>query len=239
MTLKNNKPRKFNRCVEAVKRKAKKAKLALALAGALLVCGPMKAQAEERPVERPPISMKMGTAYDHKQKDFRALAIIGSEIPLPPRMKLAGSVGFAGSLTTPGEFNVEEAKLNLNIPIAGPVWVDLYGHNSRHFAVQEFAVGGDVGVGLPFGAAIVGFEHIFDGGQRPLYGVLVLDAIKNRLSLSVSGGWVTNMDAGTLGAGVKVMLGESLPAINLHSMAIFNREMLLFSDTRAMLEFEF
>lgn len=223
----------------AIRDKARKAKLALALTGALLSSGPIKAAAEERPSERPPITMKMGAGYDHKQRDARALAILGSEIPLPLGMKLSGCVGMAGSLTTPGLFNVEEAKLNLSLPIAGPVWMDLYGHNSRHLAVQQFSIGGDIGLGLPFGAAIVGFEHILDGGQRPLYGMLVLDAIKRRLELSVSGGWVTNMDAGTLGAGAKVMLGEGLPAISVHSMAILDRQALLFSDTRAMLEFTF
>lgn len=217
-------------------RRIRRAAVAAAFAGALLAEGPL-ARAEEPP-PRPPITLKTGAAYDHAQRDFRTMAIVGSKLPLPARMTLDASVGFAGSLTTPGAFSVEEAKLSLGVPIAGPVFMDLYGHNSRHFAVRQFALGADVGVTLPFGAALVGFENIFDGGQRPVYGVLAVDAIRKRLSFSVSGGYVTNCGAGTAGAGVRVNLGDGLPALSVHSMAIFNREALLFSDTRAMLEFE-
>jgi hypothetical protein len=221
---------------DSMRRKARKAKLAIALAGALMLSGPMNARAEE-PIQRPPITMKLGTAYDVKQGDVRALVTVGSELPLPLRMKLAAAAGLSASMTDPGQAGLEEAKLGLNIPIAGPVWVDLFGHNSRHFAVQQFSVGGDIGVAFPRGAAIVGFEHIFDGGQRPLYGILVLDAIRDKLQLSLSGGYVTNCEAGTAGGGVKVNLGKGLPTLDIHTMTIFNKDALLFADVRAMLEF--
>jgi hypothetical protein len=231
--------RKENRVWKNIKKKGRNAKLALALAGSLLVSGPLIAKAEEKPTQRPPVSMKLGSAYDHKAKDFRAFIVMGSEIPLPLRAKLVASAGLAASMSNPGQSGMEEAKVNLSIPIDGPVWMDVYGKNDRHFAVSEFAVGGDVGVGLPFGAAIVGFEHIFDGGQRPLFGVLVLNAIKDRLSVSVSGGWVTNMDAGTAGGGVRLNLGDGLPALDINVMTIYNKDALLFADTKAMLEFGF
>jgi hypothetical protein len=220
-----------------IKRKARKAKLALAMAGALMLAGPVKARAEE-PNPRPPITMKLGTGYDVKGKDARALLSLGSELPLPLRMKLSAAAGLAASLNNPGEAGLEEAKLNLNIPVAGPVWVDLFGHNARHLAVNQFSVGGDVGIAFPRGAAIVGFEHIFDGGQRPVYGILVLNAIKERLDISVSGGYVTNCDAGTAGGGIKLKLGEGMPALDIHTMTIFNKDALLFADVRAMLEFQ-
>jgi hypothetical protein len=222
-----------------IKKKAKKAKLAFVLAGSLLVSGPITAKAEEKPVQRPPVSMKLGSAYDHKAKDFRAFVVMRSEIPLPLKAKLGTSVGLGGSMSTPGQAGLEEAKLNLNLPIYGPVWIDVYGKNDKHFAVSEFAVGGDVGIGLPFGAAIIGFEHIFDGGQQPVFGVLVINAIKERLDVNVNGGWVTNKGAGTVGGGLKLMLGEGLPALDIHAMTIFNKDTLLFADTRAMLEFKF
>lgn len=222
--------------LKRVGRRLRKAAAAIAAAGVLLSEGSLGAKAQEKP-ERPPVALKMGAAYDRKGQDFRALAIAGSKLPLPAGLNLEASLGFAGSLSTPGSFNVEEAKLSLSVPVAGPVWVDLYGYNSRHMAVQQFSVGADVGVGLPFGAAMVGLEHILDAGQRPLYGVLLLDAIK-RLSLSVSGGYVTNCRAGSAGAGLRISLGNGLPALSAHSMAIFSTGALLFSDTRAMLEFE-
>lgn len=225
--------------VNGIRKKARNAKLALALAGSILVSGPMKAKAEEKPVQRPPVTMKLGSAYDHKTKDFRAFIVMGSEIPMPLKAKLAATAGLAASMSNPGQAGMEEAKLNLNLPSYGPVWVDIYGKNDRHLCVSEFAVGGDVGIGLPIGAAIVGFENIFDGGQRPLFGVLVLNAIKDRLAVSVSGGWVTNMDAGTAGGGLKFILGEGLPNLDINFMAIYNKDALLFADTKAMLEFKF
>ncbi len=183
--------------------------------------------------------MKMGAAYDPVAKDVRMLSILGSSLTLPAGLKLGATAGLSGSLSSPGQFNVEEAKLNLNVPVAGPVFFDLYGYNSRHFGVSKFSFGGDVGVGLPFGAALVGFEHILDAGQMPVYGALALDAIKKRLSISLSGGYVTNCGAGTAGLGVRFMIGQGLPALSVHTMTIFNRDALLFADTRAMLEYDF
>jgi hypothetical protein len=220
------------------KRKAGKIAAAIAFAGALLASGPMSAKAEE-PAPRPPITLKMGAAYDPLTGDVRMLSILGSSLALPARLKLEAVAGLSGSLTTPGQFNVEEAKLDLNAPVAGPVFFDLYGYNSRHFGVRKFSVGADVGVGLPFGAALVGFERILDADQMPVYGVLALDAIRNRLNISVSGGYVTNCDAGTAGLGVRFMVGPGLPALSVHTMAIFNRDAFLFADTRAMVEYEF
>jgi hypothetical protein len=222
----------------ATKGNARKEAAAIAFAGALLCGGPIGAKAGE-PAPRPPITLKMGAAYDPVAKDVRMITILGSSLVLPAGLKLDAMAGLSGSLTAPGQSYVEEAKLDLNVPIAGPVFFDLYGYNSRHFGVQKFSVGGDVGVALPFGAAIVGYEYILDAGQMPVYGVLALDAIKNRLSVSVSGGYVTNCDAGTAGLGVRFMLGKGFPALSVHTMTIFNRDALLFADTRAMLEFDF
>ncbi len=224
---------------EALKRKAKKARMALALTGALLAVEPAMVRAQEEPVQKPKLELKMGAAYDYKQKEARALMLLGSELPLPLQMKLAALLGFSGSLNNPGAASIEELKLNLNIQVAGPVSVDLYGYNSKHLAVQTFSAGGDVCISLPFGAAIIAFENIFDANQRPLLGILVLDAIKDRLSISLSGGLTTNTAAGITGGGLTVNLGEDLPAVGVHTILIYTPDALLFVDTRAMLEWKF
>jgi len=210
-----------------------KVALSVALAGALLSEAP-DAKADER-TGPPRLTLKSGAAYDHVGHDLRALAIMGSKLSLPADMSLDSSVGFGGSLTYPGSSNVEEAGLDLSVPFIGPLFMDLYGHNSRHLAVQQFSVGADAGISFSSGAAIIGFEHILDGGQRPLYGALVLDAVKDRLTLDVSGGYVTNREAGTAGAGFTFAPGASFPKIRLHTMTIYDSEAFLFADTRAML----
>lgn len=224
---------------EALKRKARKARIALAFAGALLAVEPAMARAQEEPVQKPKLELKLGAAYDYKQEEARALMLLGSELPLPLKMKLAALLGFSGSLGDPGAASIEELKLNLNIPIAGPVSIDLYGYNSRHLGVQTFSAGGDICVSLPFGAAIVAFENIFDANQRPLLGILVIDAIEGRLSISLSGGWATNAGAGITGGGLTVSLGEDLPAVGVHTILIYTPDALLVADTRAMLEWKF
>ena len=236
---KGKKPTRRRKMWEALKRKARKARIALAFAGALLAVEPAMVRAQEEPIQKPKLEMKLGAAYDYKEKEARALMLLGSELPLPLQMKLAGLLGFSASLSDPGAASLEEFKLNFNIPVAGPVSVDLYGYNSRHLGVQTFSAGGDVCIGLPFGAVIVAFENIFDANQRPLLGILVLDAIKDRLSISLSGGWTTNTGAGITGGGLTVNLGKDLPAVGVHTIMIYTSDAVIFVDTRAMLEWKF
>jgi hypothetical protein len=161
----------------AVKKKMKKAGFALALAGALLVSGPMKAGAEAKPT----IELETGVGYTHSAKDVRAMLQAKSEIPLPLNMKLNTTVGLAGSLNNE-EVGLEEVEAKLSVPIAGPVTASAGYLRSRHSAVENL-VGGSVFTGLPFGAAGVVGGYLFDFKTVPLFGVLVWNA-HPRISLS-------------------------------------------------------
>jgi hypothetical protein len=213
------------------------------LAGAVLAAGimlsPMKARADEKPKEREKIGLnvKMGVAYDYLTAEPRALVSLSAGIPLPLRMRLDAAMGFATKFD--GEAKWEELNANLNIPITGPVGIDLYAYNNTHLAVTKLSVGGDVVVGLPFGAAIVAFEHILDGGQRPLIGILKIDAIKNKLAIFTHGGWVTNKDAGVARGRIYYTPKKDYPTIGVDTIFIFNKNELLFVDTLATLDWRF
>jgi hypothetical protein len=215
-------------------------KIGKALAGATLAAGlmiaPMKAKAQ-KPKEKPKIALdvKMGAAIDHMTKEPRALVSFGTHIPLPLKMRFDARMGIATKFD--GEAKWEELWLNLGIPIAGPVAMDLYAYNNAHLAVTKLSVGGDVALKLPFGAAIVAFEHILDGGQRPLIGILKIDAMKN-LNFFVHGGYVTNKDAGVV-RGRVYYTPKGLPTFGLDTLAIFNKNELLFVDTLASVEWKY
>lgn len=213
------------------------------LAGAVLAAGlmlsPMEVMAKKQGAEKPRLGLnvKMGAAYDYLAKETRALISIGAGLPLPMRMRLDAAMGLASAFD--GVARWEELSVNLALPIAGPVAMDAYAYNNAHLAVTELSVGGDIALGLPFGAAIVAFEHILDGGQRPLIGILKVDAIRGRLELFAHGGWVTNMDAGVARGRVYLTPGKDYPTIGVDTIFIFNRKGLVFVDTLAALQWRF
>lgn len=234
------KPRRIRKVFKRMGRFAKRAGVAFSgalLAGSLML-GSGKAHAQE-PVEKPKVGLgvKMGAAFDHTQNEPRALAVLSSSVPLPKGLRLMGTLGVSSSFD--GSAGMEEVGINLSIPIAGPVSVDLYGYNSRHLAVQKFSAGGDIFVALPFGAVIVAFENIFDAGQRPLVVALKVDAVPDVLTFFVHGAWITNMDAGALRARMYINSREGMPTFGIDSFVIFNADNVLFCDTMVSLEFKY
>ncbi len=212
-------------------------------ASALLVSGlmlsPMRARAEEtRPQEKVGIGVRVGAGYSHLDKEPRALAIVDARVQLPLKLALSGSVGV--SSTTKGDAKWEETSLNLDIPIGpSPVFIDLYGYNSRHMFVPTIGAGADIGVALPRVVLIAGYEHLFDFGSDLVFAVVKVDVIPGLLSLKASGGYTWASMLGSPGLGVTITPGKGVPEIGVHTFALVNKGGAVGIDTMATLGWNF
>lgn len=221
---------------DAVKSKARKAGVALALAGALLTSGPMKrANAEPKPEPKPTMELETGLGYMHGAKDVRAMILAKSEIPLPLRMRLNTTVGLAGSLNNQ-DVGLEEVEAKFTVPVAGPVTASAGYLRSKHGAVENY-IGGSVFTGLPIGAAGVVGGYLFDFKTVPLFGVLVWSP-HPKLTLSGLGGAVIKGDAGIVGGAVNLRLSENA-TLKLDSWNIVNKDGAVVANLKCGIGYRF
>lgn len=217
-----------------VKRKVRKARLALAFSGALLATGPIKnANAKPNP-EKPKVGLETGIGYDGVQKDVRAMLIVNSEIPLPLRIKFQSSVGFAGSLNNQN-VGLEKVEAKVTVPV-GPVTASAGYLRSKHDAVRNLAYGA-VFTGLPIGAAGIAGGYLFDFKTVPLFGVLVWN-VHPRLTISALGGAVIKGDAGIVGGGAQIKLSEKT-ALKIDSWNIVNSQGAVVANLKCGLGYKF
>jgi hypothetical protein len=226
---------KTRKAWNAVKRKMRKAGMALAFAGALLVSGPMKANAQPKAKPKPTIELETGIGYMHGAKDLRAMVLAKTEIPLPLRMKLNTTVGFSGSLNNQ-DVGLEEVEAKLTAPIAGPVTASVGYLRSKHGAVENL-ISGSVFTGLPFGAAGVVGGYLFDFKTVPTFGVLVWNP-HPRLTVSGLGGVVIKGDAGIVGGGAQIKLSENA-SLKIDSWNIVNSQGAVVANLKLGIGYRF
>ena len=219
--MKQKQTMKTRKTWNGVKKKMKKAATVLALAGALLVSGPMKsADAQPKPKPKPTVELESGIGYMYGAKDVRGMLLAKTEIPLPLRLKLNTTVGLSGSLNNQ-EVGLEEVEARLSVPIAGPVTASAGYLRSRHGGVANL-LSGSVFTGLPFGAAGLVSGYLFDFKTIPTFGVLVWNP-HPRLTVSGLGGVVIRGDAGIVGGTAGFRLSENA-TLRLDSWNIFNKQ---------------
>jgi len=228
-------PPKLSRIKTALKSAARIFASALLVSGLMLA--PMKARVEEAAPQKAGIGVKLGAGYNHLEEEPRAIAIVNLKIPIVLGASLSGSTGVSSS--TDGTAKWEEANLSLAVPICGPLFMDLYGYNSRHFGVPKIAAGGDIGVAIPRGAIIASYTRLFDF-DADLVGLMVkADLIPKLLVVRTSGSWKVNTESGSIGAGVALTAGGLVPEIGVHYFIIFTKDQALFMDTVATLGWSF
>jgi len=220
---------------KAVKRKVERAGVVIALAGALLTSGPMKARADPKPKPKPTMELESGLGYMHTAKDVRAMLLAKSEIPLPLRMKLNTTVGLAGSLNNQ-DVGLEEVEAKLSVPIAGPVTASAGYLRSKHGGVENL-ISGSVFTGLPFGAAGIVGGYLFDFKTVPVFGVLVWGP-HPKLTISGLGGAVIRGDAGIVGGAVDLRLSENA-TLKLDGWNIVNKEGAVVANLKLGLSYRF
>ncbi len=213
-----------------------------AFASALLVSGlmlsPMRASAEEaKAPQKAGIGVKVGGGYSYLDEQPRAIATVNASVPLPLDASLSGSLGV--SSTSKGSAQWEETNLNLDVPIAGPVFIDLYGYNSKHLFIPKLSTGADVGLGFERITAIAGYEHVFDFGTDLAFAVIKVDAIPHLLSLKASGGYTWATVLGSVGAGFTLTPGGWVPELGVHTFALVNKDGAVAIDTVATLGYSF
>jgi hypothetical protein len=226
---------KTGKAWRTVKRKIRKAGMALAFAGALLVSGPMKANAKPKVKSKPTIELETGIGYMHGAKDVRAMILAKGEIPLPLKMKLNTTVGLSGSLNNK-DVGLEEVEAKLTAPIAGPVTASAGFLRSKHGGVENL-ISGSVFTGLPFGAAGVVGGYLFDFKTVPLFGVLVWNP-HPRITVNGLGGAVIRGDAGILGGGANLRLSENT-TLKIDSWNIVNEQGAVVANLKLNLGYRF
>lgn len=207
------------------------------LVSGLVLASPQARAEEAKAPQKAGIGVKVGAGYNYKDKEPRAIAIVNASVPLPLKLTLSGSAGVSSS--TNGSAKWEETNLNLDVPIYGPLFIDLYGYNSRHFGIPTLSAGGDAGVVIPIGAVFAGYEHLFDFGTDIAFGAVKVDAIQKLLALKLSGSYVPATESGAVGAGVTVSPGGWVPELGIHTFVCFNSKMISFADTVATLGWSF
>jgi hypothetical protein len=203
-----------------------------------MLAAPMARAAEAKPEPRNAgIGLKVGAGYNHLDEEPRALATVNASVPLPLKSSLSGSVGVSSS--TDGSAKWEETNLNLDIPIAGPVFIDIYEYSSRHMFVPTLGIGTDIGAGFGRVTLIAGYEHLFDFRSDLAFGVVKVVAIPDLLSLKVSGGYTWASSGGSAGAGFTLTPGGWVPELGVHTFALVNKDGVLAMDTIATLGYSF
>ena len=231
--MKQTKTMKTKGMWNGLKQKVKKAGVALTLAGALLVSGPMKANAEPKP--KPTLELETGLGYMHGAKDVRAMLLAKGEIPLPLRMRLNTTVGMSGSLNNQ-DVGPEEVEAKLSVPIAGLVTASAGFLRSKHGGVTNL-ISGSVFTGLPFGAAGLASGYLFDFKTVPTFGVLVWNP-HPRLTVSGLGGIVIRGDAGIVGGAASLRLSENA-TLKLDSWNIVNADGAVVANLKLGLGYRF
>jgi len=170
----------------------------VAVGGLLLVSVLASSRAIAKPINRqvPRVTVRVGVGADIK-KPSQTKPLIGLDVNIPlPKGELAiwGTASTTGSL---GNRNVgiglEDFGVDLGVPIAGPVGMDIYVYNDRHQGVKK-AVGEDIWVSVnPHLSFIVGTEQNMDG-PRPVFGIAKISAMNKKITMMPQIVWVTNKD---------------------------------------------
>ncbi len=227
---------KASRIRTAIKRAGRFFASALLVSGLMLASQEARAEETKAP-EKVGVGLKVGAGYQPLENEPRAIVSISAAVPLPLKASLSGALGV--SSTMDGSAQWEETKLSLGIPIAGPVFVDLYGYNSKHMFIPTLSAGADIGAGFKWGAIIAGYEHLFDFDSDLAFGVIAVNAIPEILSLTVSGSHAWTTKSGSFGAGLGLTPGGWAPELGVHVFGLFDKKSVFALDTIATLGYSF
>jgi hypothetical protein len=205
-------------------------KIGRGIAAGILVAGLMlgsgRARAEEKP--KPSLGVSIGAGYSAFEKEARAFATLSGTIPLPLRLSLFASAGFAGA---EGKAKVEETTLELSRAV-GPLTLAAGGYTSAHLWTDRFSPYGTVAVRLPR-AFIVSADYIYLVGLQDPHLVLLKAGkglFDGKLDVFVKGGW-TIPYGWSARAGVTFKPGGSPVSFTLDSVVMGSKGKAAFSDT--------
>jgi hypothetical protein len=205
------------RVAKAIGRASRNALFAAAFAASAAQGGGALAQ------EKPKAAVEIGAGMDALRKEPRAIMIAGAEVQLPARMGIAASAGFQAPFSAGGQAGLEEFRLKIRFPIAGPVTAETGFFRSVHDGVSKGAFGATVMAGLPHGlAAGVSASYVLDFNQVTLLGIGVANPT-DWLSIALVGGGIPQAEAGCMGASIGIKLNPQGTQLVLDSWNIIGQ----------------